>query len=180
LNPRIGDIMAFSPRGLGWLLCPLSLAIKLVQRCEVTHTAILVDSTRMIVVEGWWPKARYRAITPGRWHEWRTYRPSEAVATETQRQTAAWHAEKMVGMPYDTQSIFDLARWFFWERVLGVRVRDRVRVRDDEGKVYCQELITAAYDKAGVSFADRLGFKDPSAVTPRDVALRPDVFDRVV
>jgi hypothetical protein len=174
---RVGDIAGYAPHGYGWALSPISWLIKQFQSCEVTHTGIVVDPRRMVLVEAWWPRARYRVAQDEPGASWRIYRPRGATPDAAEK--AACYAEGLVGTRYDLKSIGSLAKWLAAERILGLNRRNKVDIRDDDGKLYCQELITFAYLKAGVDLAEHLGISDPSAVVPADVAKRIDVFERI-
>jgi hypothetical protein len=174
---RTGDIVAFRPKGLAWALHPLSLAIKLFQGCPYTHTAILTDPVNMTIVEAYWPRVRIAHVCRSRWSDWTIYRPKDATAE--QQHAAAGNAVALLGTKYDLAGVFAFVKLFLIERLLGIFVRDRVRVTDADGKLFCQELVTFAYERAGYPFAKTLGFQDPSAIAPKDVATRLDVFEVV-
>jgi len=179
MDPRPGDIVLFRPRGWGWLLSPISLAIKWFQRLPVTHTAILAFPETETVIEAYYPRVRKSKIGSRLGFEWCIVRPKDVSDAQ-----AAWarnRALELVGKGYDVQGILYLGWLLLLEWSVGAFIRDRVRIADRPDRLFCQELVTYCYESTGFKFSEMMGFKDPSAITPGDVGARTreGLFDRV-
>lgn len=175
-----GDIILFrldTSKWQAWLR-PWAAFIAWLQSNPVTHTAIIVDGKWNILVEAYWPRVRRVFFDDVIWdkcYDWDLVRPVGSI-TE-QRAKAAEFALELVGRRYDLTSLFSLTKWLLLEKVFGVFVRGKVTIDDKENRLFCSELVTQCYEKAGFPLAARMGFTDTSAVVPRDMDLNRKVFE---
>lgn len=166
-----GDIVLFKLDLSNWRswLRPWAVLISFIQSNPTTHSAIVVEGKFLVICEAYYPRTRITLlgnVLEGCY----TYDIVRPIgSTKEQRQKAAEEALSYTDTKYDWRSLFQVAKWFLLEKILGFKVRKIANIHEDEGRFFCQELVTQAYKNAGFNLAERLGFNDPSAMTPRDL-----------
>lgn len=170
-HARPGDIILFHYRAKrSFWGSPLSWAITKVQGHQVTHSGIIVDPYNDMIVDAFWPHIRIIELDDmfnPKNYRWEIYRANEATAE--QAFMAASNAVKYIGAKYDIKSWISLATAMFIERFTKAPIRDRYDIQENPKKLFCQELVTQCYMDIGFDFAGMMGFKDPSAILPKDV-----------
>jgi hypothetical protein len=170
-NVRPGDIILFHYRAeRGFWGSPLSWAITKVQGHQTTHSGIIVDPYNELVVDAFWPCIRVIKLSDmfdPKNYKWEIRRVNNASARQSF--LAASNAINYIGSKYDLKSWISLATAMFIERFTKAPIRDRYDIKENPKKLFCQELVTQCYIDAGFDFAGMMGFKDPSAILPKDI-----------
>lgn len=166
-----GDVILFYYKdNMGFWDEPISWLISSVQGHQVTHSGIIYDPKKEIIIDAYYPKIRIIKLED--MYDPKNYR-TEIVRVKNasifKRFLATYYAKTYIGSKYDFKSWISLARALLIERWFKVPIRQRYRVRDNPRKLFCQELVTQCYHDAGFDFAGAMGFKDPSAILPKDV-----------
>lgn len=126
------------------------------------HGAIYIGNNTVVEANG---VVRLRNYS--HFHEWQQNLAFLRVKTanESQRYAAAAWAITLVGSPY--QNFFDFP-WF------GFKTADTTRVIAPAKKIYCMELLWAAYYMQGIDI-DRNGWMFPCWVTGNDILYDDDI-----
>lgn len=175
-----GDIILFKYKNEFNWKHPISRLVSWIQGNPITHSAILIDSENDIIIDSYWPRVRKiylnEIILDGA-YEWIAVRPIDS--TKEQRQKVAEIASSYIGIEYDLESWTGLLKAFILEKLIGIFIRDKLYLPDHPDKVFCQELVTQCYMTAGFDLAKRMGFKDSSAIVPKDVYNAKYIFENI-
>jgi hypothetical protein len=166
-----GDIVLFRLDLSNWRawLRPWAVLIAFIQDNPITHSAIIVEEEFQVICEAYYPRTRItllRNVLEG-CYTFEIVRP--VGSTSKQRKAAALEALKYTDSRYDWKSLIQIAKWYILERLLGFKVRNLSIIHESSKKFFCQELVTQVYKDSGFDIAELLGFKDPSAITPKDL-----------
>lgn len=164
-----GDIILFKYKGGFSRRNIISWIISSWQKHLVTHSGIIYNPDKPVIIDAYYPKIRISHLDDiiDDDYTWEVVRVKNASIFK--RFAAAHYAKTYIGSKYDLRSWISLARALLIERWTKVPVRTRYRIRDNPRKLFCQELVTQCYHDARFDFAGAMGFKDPSAILPKDV-----------